>query len=143
MHNIICIFAVLITLTKILESMTGACVTLMVRTEIYCPSSNPSLCCTLKLCFDIHISTPVHFQGVCLGRGGGGRLGGWMVQEDDSPRGTRRTEERPPSPQVGFSDLCYHLAGFLQRLEHVSSFVASLSHVLGLCQQVIQQNCLV
>lgn len=25
-------------------------------------------------------------------------------------------EERPPSPQVGFSDLCYHLAGFLQGL---------------------------
>lgn len=115
--------------------------TLMVRTEIYCPSSNPSLCCTLKLRFDINISTPVHFQVVYLGKGG--ELGGRMVQEDDNPRGTRRTEERPPSPQVGFSDLCYHLAGFLQRLEHVSSFVASLSHVLGLCQQVVQQNRLV
>lgn len=26
-------------------------------------------------------------------------------------------EERPPSPHVGFSDLCYHLTGFLQCLD--------------------------
>lgn len=31
----------------------------------YCPSFYPSPYCTLKLCLDIHIWTPVHFKS-CL-----------------------------------------------------------------------------
>lgn len=88
-----------------------------------------------------------------------------------------QTELSPLLPQVGFSDLCHHLTGFLQclgtrniqirniptqtaqiqhrdgergqyvaqmsYLEHVGSLAAPLSHVLRLCQQVVQKGRLV